>query len=171
MKQFLFILFSFCFSAVQLQAQTDVTELYNKALTLKKERKCAEAIPVLQKIIELKPDYLKALLDLGWCYNETKQFVKAIPYLKNAMALDSMDAVACGEIGYTYYSLQSIDTAVEHLTKANLLKPKTETTLYYLGLCYVKKANKAEAVKKYNELSLLNSSYAGKLLEEIKGMK
>lgn len=171
MKQFLLILFSFCFSSVQLQAQTDVTELYNKALLLKKERKCAEAIPVLQKIIEMKPDYSKVLLDLGWCFNETKQFAKAMSYLQKLIALDSTDAIAWGEIGYTYYSLQSIDTAVEHLTKANLLKPKTETTLYYLGLCYIRKSNKAEAVKKYNELSLLNSSYAGKLLEEIKDMK
>ena len=171
MKKIVLLIVAFCFFTVQLQAQADVTELYNKALLLKKERKCAEAIPVLQKIIELKPDYSKALLDLGWCYNEIKQFAKAISPLQKVIDIDSTDANAWGEIGYTYYSLQSFDTAVEHLTKANLLKPKTETTLYYLGLCYVGKSNKAEAVKKYNELSLLNSSYAGKLLDEIKGMK
>lgn len=170
MKQLTFIIFLACFGTFQLQAQTE-TELYNKAHAFKKERKCAEAIPVLLKLLELKPDHSKALNDIGWCYNETAQFSKAIPHLQKALALDSTDAMALGEIGYTYYSLQQYDLSLEHLNKANEFKPKTETTLYYLGLCYVKKINKAEAVKKYNELSLMNSSYAGKLLEEIKAMK
>ncbi|MBX9784811.1 MAG: tetratricopeptide repeat protein [Chitinophagaceae bacterium] len=170
MKQLILIIVVVCFGTFQLQAQADA-ELYNKALAFKKERKCAEAIPVLLKLLELKPDHSKALNDIGWCYNETAQFAKAVPHLQKAIALDSTDASAFGEIGYSYYSLQQYDLSVEHLNKANQFKPKTETTVYYLGLCYVKKNNKAEAVKKYNELSLMNSSYAGKLLEEIKEMK
>lgn len=170
MKQFLAIIFFFS-SAFEVMAQTDVNDLYNKALNLKKERKCAEAIPLLLKIIELKPEYTKALTDLGWCYNETKAFDKAVPVLQKAIILDSVNAVAFAEIGYTFYSIQQYTTAVGNLNSANYLKPKTETTLYYLGLCFVRLNAKTEAVKKYNELALMNSSYAGKLLEEIKAMR
>jgi tetratricopeptide (TPR) repeat protein len=170
MKQLLAIVF-FLSVAFQLQAQVDVNELYNKALALKKERKCAEAIPVLIKLIELKPDHSKALIDLGWCYNETKEFAQAISRLQKALLIDSVNATAFAEIGYSYYSIEQYTTAIGNLNSANHFKPKTETTIYYLGLCFVRLNAKAEAVKKYNELSLLNSSYAGKLLEEIKGMK
>jgi tetratricopeptide (TPR) repeat protein len=170
MKHFLTIFFFLSCSA-GLMAQADVTELYNKAQALKKERKCAEAIPVLLKIVEQKPNHTKASTDLGWCYNETKQFDQAIPHLQKALVIDSSDAVAHGELGYSYYSIQQYTIAIGHLNNANFLKPKTETTIYYLGLCFVRLNAKPEAVKKYNELSLMNSSYAGKLLEEIKGMK
>ncbi|MFN5136445.1 MAG: tetratricopeptide repeat protein, partial [Chitinophagaceae bacterium] len=81
MKYFFLILFFLgCF--FQLIAQGDATDLYNKARALKKERKCYEAIPVLLKVLELKPSNTKALNDIGWCYNETKQFDKAIPQLQ-----------------------------------------------------------------------------------------
>jgi tetratricopeptide (TPR) repeat protein len=158
-------------NSFSLSAQVDVNELYNKALILKKERKCAEAIPILLKVTELKPNHSKALADLGWCYNETKQFDQAIPQLQKAILADSSDATAYGEIGYSFYSIQQYSTAIGHLNNANHLKPKTEITIYYLGLCFVRLNSKADAVKKYNELSLMNSSYAGKLLEEIKAMK
>ncbi|HEX4957411.1 MAG TPA: tetratricopeptide repeat protein [Lacibacter sp.] len=170
MKQVLSIVF-FLAVSVQVLAQADVQELYNQALALKKERKCTEAIPVLLKVTELRPNYAKALADLGWCYNETKQFDKAIPQLQKALLADSTDAIAYSEIGYSYYSIQQYATAIGHLNNANYLKPRTETTIYYLGLCFVRLNSKTEAVKRYNELSLMNSSYAGKLLEEIKLMK
>lgn len=167
----LFAIVFFLMMSVAVTAQVDINELYNKALALKKERKCAEAIPILLKVTELKPNHSKALADLGWCYNETKQFDQAIPQLQKAILADSVDATAHGEIGYAYYSIQQYSTAIGHLNNANHLKPKTETTIYYLGLCFVRLNSKPEAVKRYNELSLMNSSYAGKLLEEIKGMK
>ncbi len=170
MKQFISIVF-FLIVSVQLTAQVDVNELYNKAIALKKERKCAEAIPLLLKVTELKPTQPKVFTDLGWCYNETKQFDQAITSLQKAVLADSSDATAHGEIGYSYYSIQQYTVAIGHLNISNQLKPKTETTTYYLGLCFVKLNGKADAVKKYNELSLMNSSYAGKLLEEIKNMK
>jgi tetratricopeptide (TPR) repeat protein len=170
MKYFFLILFFLgCF--FQLIAQGDATELYNKALALKKERKCSEAIPVLLKVLELKPSNTKALNDIGWCYNETKQFDKAIPQLQKAIQIDSSDAGAYAEIGYSYYSIKMYSLAIGNLNLANRLNPKVETTLYYLGLSFVRLNSKADAVKKYNELSLMNSSYAGKLLEEIKAMK
>lgn len=171
MKKILIAIVIVSFHALHVQAQGNVSELFNNALALKKERKCTEIVPLLLKVTASKPDFSKAFYELGWCYNELSQFDKAVPVLQKALNLDSTDYLIWSEAGYSYYSLQQFDTAITFLTKANLLKPKTETTLYYLGLCYVNKTNKAEAVKKYNELSLISSSYAGKLLEAIKAMK
>jgi tetratricopeptide (TPR) repeat protein len=157
-------------AAMNIKAQSE-TELLNKALAFKKERKCTEAIPLLQKLLELNPQHIKALNELGWCLNENKQYTKAIAYLQKAIQIDSVNAFAFAEIGYSYYSIQEYTVAIGNLNIADKLNPKIETTIYYLGLCFVRLNSKAGAVKKYNELALLNSSYAGKLLDEIKAMK
>ena len=170
MKRILFVAFILSCVFFEARAQSEA-ELYAKTQVLKKERKCGEAIPLLLKMLEQKPNDTKLLNDVGWCYNETKQFEKAITHLQKAIQIDSSNATAHAEIGYSYYSTQMYTVAIANLNIANTYQPKTETTLYYLGLCFVRLNSKADAVKKYNELSLMNSSYAGKLLDEIKAMK
>lgn len=170
MKRVMFVALMIGCALLQVQAQSE-TELYAKAQALKKERKCGEALPLLLKALEQKPNDSKLLNDIGWCYNETRQFEKAITHLQKSIQVDSVNATAYAEIGYSYYSIQMYTVAIGNLNIANTLQPKIETTLYYLGLCFVRLNSKADAVKKYNELSLMNSSYAGKLLDEIKAMK
>ncbi len=263
----------FCYT-VPVFAQTDrADELYRKALLLKKDNKCNEAIGLLKNAIELKPAFTEAMYELGWCYNETQQyklalpvlamcrqilpndyriiyedgfaksqeglaneamddynkvislnpsfarvyiaradlfrdakentnaaladylksieydsssakvyywigwcyndlglFEKAVPYLQKAITFEKQNYLSYSEIGFAYFSLGRYAEAIEMLTRADQLKPKFETTLYYLGLCYVKQKNKPDAVKKYNELVLLGSEYAISLLNEIKNM-
>ncbi len=170
MKRFFFIVFILSCCLHQLNAQTEA-DLYTKAQVLKKERKCNEALPLMLKALEQKPNDSKLLSDIGWCFNEIKQFDKAITHLQKSIQSDSSNTTAYAEIGYSYYSIKMYSMAISNLNIANTLQPKTETTLYYLGLCFVRISSKADAVKKYNELSLMNSNYAGKLLNEIKAMK
>ena len=47
---------------------------------------------------------------------------------------------------------------------------KTELSLYYAGLCYVKMNRKSSAQQKYDELKELNSKYASQLNDKIKEM-
>lgn len=263
----------FCYT-VPVSAQTDrADELYRKALLLKKDNKCNEAIDLLKNAIELNPSFAEAMYELGWCYNETQQyklalpvlakgrqllpndyrviyedgfakahsglaneamddynkviilnssfarvysaradlykdakentnaaladylksieydssavkvyywvgwcyndlgsFEKAIPYLQKAVSFDKQNYLPYSEIGISYFSLGRYAEANEQLTRAEMLKPKVETTVYYLGLCYVKQNLKPDAVKKYNQLVLLGSGFAQNLLNEIKKM-
>ncbi len=126
-------------------------------------------------------DYLKAsALDttavnhyywIGWCYNDLGRFSEALPYLQKAIELDNRNELYYTEIGFSCFSLERYDEALLHLQKADALKPDLETTLYYLGMCYVKQNKKADALKKYNELNAMKSTYATGLLNEIKLMK
>ncbi|MEQ1798704.1 MAG: tetratricopeptide repeat protein [Lacibacter sp.] len=271
-KLIIFLLL-FCY-AVPVFAQTDrADELYRKALLLKKDNKCNEAIDLLKNAIELKPSFAEAMYELSWCYNETQQyklalpvlakcrqllpddyriiyedgfakaqsglaneamddynkviilnpsfarvyiaradlykdakentnaaladylksieydsstvkvyyligwcyndlgsFDKAIPYLQKVISFEKQNYLYYSEIGFAYFSLGRYAEAVEQLSRADLLKPKVETTVYYLGLSYVKQNLKPEAVKKYNELVLMGSGMAQNLLNEIKKM-
>lgn len=126
-------------------------------------------------------DFLKALsLDsteskihyrIGWCYNDLGKFNEAVPYLQKAIGFEEQNYLSYSELGFSLFSLNRMEEALQRLNKANELKPGFETTVYYIGMCHVKQNKKADAVQKYNELVKLNSSYAASLLNEIKLMK
>lgn len=261
-------------SALAKAQGEDPDELFRKASVLKKESKCAEAIPLLKKAIALKPFFPEAFYEMGWCYNELHQYAealpvlqkgytqspdnmlivyeiglakqqlgqfndalsdyntvlqktpsfaqayiargdlyrehfekpeeavkdyvkaietdtsspkahywagwcyndlgfyeKAVPLLKKAVIFDPGNHLPRTELGFSFYSLKQYDEALQQLLKANELKPKFEMTVYYIGLCYVKKSMKVDAVKKYNELVMIGSEFAINLLAEIKNMK
>lgn len=131
----------------------------------------ANALEDYLKALEYDSTTVKVYYWVGWCYNDLGQFEKAIPYLQKAISFEKQNYLSYSEIGFSCFSLGRYSEAVEYLSRADLLKPKFETTVYYLGLCYVKQNLKQDAVKKYNELVLLGSEYAISLLNEIKNMK
>jgi tetratricopeptide (TPR) repeat protein len=108
---------------------------------------------------------------IGWCYNDLGKFNEALPYLEKSIDIDAQQYLSYSELGFSLFSLNRMDDALLRLNKANELKPGFETTLYYIGMCYVKQNKKAEAVQKYNELVQHNSGYAVSLLNAIKAMK
>lgn len=130
-----------------------------------------DAVKDYLKAIETDTSSPKAHYWAGWCYNDLGFYEKAVPLLKKAVIFDAENHLTWTELGFSYYSLQQHDLALQQLLKANEIKPKFEMTVYYLGLCYVKKSMKAEAVKKYNELVMMGSEFAINLLAEIKNMK
>lgn len=107
---------------------------------------------------------------IGWCYNDLGKYIDALPYLQRAILFEEQNYLSHSELGFTFFSLNRFDEAVVYLQKANTLKAGFETTVYYLGMCFVKQQKKQEAVQKYNELVQLNSNYAPALLKGIKEM-
>jgi len=181
------IIYESGFAKYKLGQINAALEDYNKALDLNPsfakayavradlykdaQKNTAAALVDYLKALEFDSITVKTYYWIGWCYNDLHQFEKAIPYLQKAIGFEKQNYLSYAEIGFAYFSLNQIDKAVEHLLIADRLKPNFETTLYYLGICYVRQNKKPDAVKKYNELVLQNSSYAGTLLNEIKKMK
>jgi len=91
----------------------------------------------------------------------------AVYYLQKILIEEPNHTLAAVELGYAYYSLSRCREAVAALKPALLAKPKPEIAVYYTGMCMVKIGNKELALDKYNELVILNSAYAAKLLQEI----
>ena len=131
----------------------------------------AAALQLFIKAADLDTGNAKNFYWAGWCCNELGQPLKAIPFLTKAAENLSYRALAFSETGFSYYSLGNYILALDFLTKSDNIRPKMELNLFYMGMCYVKQGNKPLAVKKYNELVLLESDYAISLLNEIKNMK
>ncbi len=131
-----------------------------------------KALNWYNSVISREPNNKKAHYWAGWCHNELKEYALAQPCLLKAVALDPNDRIAYSELGYTAYSLGNFTEAISFLRKTESIPgPKIGTALYYLGLCYAKTDQKQEAIKKYNELVLMNSDLAPALLTEIRAMK
>jgi tetratricopeptide (TPR) repeat protein len=137
--------------------------------TLKQDSK--EAISWYKKVLEHDKNNKKANYWIGWCANDLGQFTLSIPHLKKTIELDASDMLAKTELGYSYYATNQFEDAIAVLKETEKVSPKIETALFYQGMCYVKVKNKADAVKKYNELEIMGSEHALELLSEIRSMK
>lgn len=130
------------------------------------------AINWYRSVIARDPNNKKAHYWAGWCHNELKEYTQAQPYLQRVLSLDPEDRLAYSELGYAAYSLKNFTDAISYLKKTETLPgPRIETAMYYLGLCYTQTGQKQEAIKKYNELVLMESELATGLLAEIRAMK
>lgn len=181
------IIYEAGFAKAQLGMTNEALDDYNRVTTLNSsfarvyvaradlykdaKENTASALADYVKSLEYDTTTVKVYYWIGWCYNDLGQFEKAIPYLQKAILFEKQNYLSYSEIGFSWFSLGRYSEAVEQLSRADQLNPKFETTVYYLGLCYVKQSRKPDAVKKYNDLVLLGSEYAISLLNEIKNMK
>ena len=128
------------------------------------------ALADFQKAFFIDSTEKKLHYRIGWCYNDLGQYADALPYLQKAISFEEQNYLSHSELGFTLFSLNRFDEAVVHLQKANSIKAGFETTVYYLGMCFVKPQKKQEALQKYNELVQLNRNYAPGLFNGIKEM-
>jgi tetratricopeptide (TPR) repeat protein len=156
-----------------LQLNPGFAQAYAAKADLLKDYKnnTAEALTNYLQALKIDTSFQKLNYWIGWCYNDMEDYQRALPYLQKASSFAGQRYLSLSELGFTYYALQQYDQSLAVLLKADAEKPQFEITLYYLGLNYVKLKQKADAVKKYNELVLQGSEYAISLLNEIKNMK
>jgi tetratricopeptide (TPR) repeat protein len=155
-----------------LQMNTSFTKAYIARGDLYKDvqKNTNAALADFLKAFSIDSTEKKLHYRIGWCYNDLGKFAEALPYLQKAINFEEQNYLSHSELGFTLFSLNRFDEAVVHLQKANSLKAGFETTVYYLGMCFVKQQKKQEALQKYNELVQLNSNYAPGLLKGIKEM-
>jgi tetratricopeptide (TPR) repeat protein len=152
--------------AIKLDAKS-LTALNGRADVYRKLKKDnTEAIRLYRKTLEVDLNNTNANYYTGWCYNELSKYNDAIPYLKKAIQADAGFVSAYTELGYSDYALKNYDEALATLKKGIAIE-KTELSIYYSGLCYVAKKDKAAAEKIMNELVTMDSEYAGQLKDLI----
>ncbi|MBI1344551.1 MAG: tetratricopeptide repeat protein [Terrimonas sp.] len=152
--------------SVNLSAKLGLGDIYRD-----KKHDVKEALKWYRDVLRLDKGNKKANYWAGWCCNELKYFSEAIPYLEKVVSIDTVYYLGFAELGYSLYATGKYQEALIHLKKAEKAEPRIETSLYYSGLCYIKTGQKQEAIKKYNELTLMESELAVGLLAEIQAMK
>ena len=92
-------------------------EFYNEGKKLKDEKKSAEAIKKYQAALDLNPGYTDARYEMGWCYNDTKDYFAAIRTLRLAMPAMKEVYKANFEMGYAFEKTDSYDSALYYYNR------------------------------------------------------
>jgi tetratricopeptide (TPR) repeat protein/peroxiredoxin len=140
--------------ATKLQAtypDTLANSWNNLGLLATKEGRTAEAIPLFQKALELNPDHVIALGNLGNAYRQQKNWDEARRALEHAVAVSPEDAEANYSLGMVFAQLSDNDRAYDYLQRALKSRPDYPEALNNLGVLYLRTGRRNEGVASFEE--------------------
>ncbi|MBZ5653430.1 MAG: tetratricopeptide repeat protein, partial [Acidobacteriia bacterium] len=123
----------------------------NLGLLATREGRTAEAIPYFQEALNLNPDHLIALENLGNAYRQQKNWDEARKLLERAVAVGPQDAEANYSLGMVFAQLNENDRAYEYLQRALKARPGYPEALNNLGVLYLRTRRRDDAVASFEE--------------------
>jgi tetratricopeptide (TPR) repeat protein/peroxiredoxin len=123
----------------------------NLGLIAAREGRSAEAIPYFQHALQLSPDHLVALDNLGNAYRLQKQWAEARETLEHAVAVGPEDPEANYSLGMVYAQLNDSDRAYDYLQRALKLRPGYPEALNNLGVLYLRTDRRDQAIAIFEE--------------------
>jgi tetratricopeptide (TPR) repeat protein len=105
-----------------------------------------EAIPLLRTRLQLEPDHVESLYNLGMVYSDRMQLTEARELLGRAVQLDPGDANAQVALGIAALRDNNPEAAQGPLEKAVVLQPRNPFALRTLGQLYLMKGNQKAAL-------------------------
>ena len=123
----------------------------NLGLLATREGQTAQAIAYFQEALQLSPDHLIALENLGNAYRQQKQWDAARRVLEHAVAVGPEDPEANYSLGMVFAQLDDNDRAYEYLQRALKLRPAYPEALNNLGVLYLRTRRRDEAVASFEE--------------------
>jgi tetratricopeptide (TPR) repeat protein/peroxiredoxin len=123
----------------------------NLGLLAIREGRAEEAIQHFQKALQLSPDYLIALENLGNAYRQLKQWEDARKTLEHAVAVGPQDPEANYSLGMVFAQLNDVDRTSDYLRRALKLRPDYPEALNNLGILYLRTQRRDEAVASFKE--------------------
>jgi len=127
------------------------------------------AIQMLEKSIELDPDYAPSYLELGnryhykSCYilGGEKDFSKAVELIKKAISINSEFASALSRLGLLYTEIGKIDESIALLRKSVEIKPNEADSHFALSYAYRYGGELEEARTEAEKAVMLNPKNPG----------
>ena len=139
--------------AIVNQAQTPA-EYYTKGNDLKKDKKITEAVAAYKEAVRLDPAYKEAWYELGWCYNDLKQYSNALSSLSKARSLQFSLPKMYFELGYAFEKLEKTDSAIANYNKCLSIKPDYSGAFLQLGYIAYNKDENAAALQYFKQYEL-----------------
>ena len=106
----------------------------------------AEAIPLLRTRLQLEPEHIESLYNLGMVYSNLQQLEQALELLRKAVELDPGFANAQVALGVAAIRAGDIDMAQGPLEKAVVLEPRNPFALRTLAQVHLMRSDPASAL-------------------------
>jgi tetratricopeptide (TPR) repeat protein/peroxiredoxin len=123
----------------------------NLGLLATREGRIAESITYFQAALELSPDHLVALENLGNAYRQQRRWDDARKVLEHAVAVGPEDPGANYSLGMVWAQLDNTDLARKHLEAALKFRPDYPEALNNLGVLYLHTERRDEAVASFKK--------------------
>jgi tetratricopeptide (TPR) repeat protein/peroxiredoxin len=123
----------------------------NLGIVVARQGHTEEAIQNFQRALQIDPDFVIALVNLGNAYHQQKRWDDAKRVLERALELSPDDADANYGLGMIFAQLNDTDHAYDHLQKALAARPAYPEALNNLGVLYLRTNRQENAEKSFKE--------------------
>jgi tetratricopeptide (TPR) repeat protein len=123
----------------------------NLGILAGREGSTDEAIRNFRRALEMDPDYLVALVNLGNAYRQKKSWEEAKSVLRQAVEIKPEDAEANYGLGMVFAQLDDAERAYQYLQKALTARPAYPEALNNLGVLYLRTQRREQAESTFQE--------------------
>ncbi len=111
-----------------------------------------EAVAVYEKALELDPEYVEALVNLGAIKNELGATDEAIELLKRAIEVNPEDAKAYVNLGDAYYSRGNYYEAMQSFREALRVDPGSYEAHHRIAVAFADAQIYREAIREWEKV-------------------
>jgi arylsulfatase A-like enzyme/Flp pilus assembly protein TadD len=130
----------------------EVVNLLHRAEMLKEDLRFAEAVPLLEQVIEKEPNLPITYLQLGTAYTALKNYQKAIPVLQKAVELRPDLAVPRYQLGSALFETDNFAEAAVQFEGALVRIPDWAEARFSLATTYARLDRMPDAIKEYEKV-------------------
>ncbi|OFV99712.1 MAG: hypothetical protein A3F68_02275 [Acidobacteria bacterium RIFCSPLOWO2_12_FULL_54_10] len=123
-------------SVRQLTIEYSARREYDKAVDRLEDRDVDDAISHLQRALEISPQYMEAINNLGTIYFQLKDYSRAEEYFRRALVLEPNAFEPLLNLGGVLLALKQTDEILDLNLRAYELRPQDPLANAQLGLSY-----------------------------------
>ncbi|MFC1714195.1 tetratricopeptide repeat protein [Candidatus Poribacteria bacterium] len=133
---------------------------YNDGCRAMKNSNTSKAIECFKAALEIKPDMLEALVNLGLCYGERRDRQKQIHYLEEAVRINPNLATVRYDLGLAYSGVRMYLRAISEFRKATEINPSFRDAHFSLGMTLCKRGKHADAIPSFERCLELSPNWS-----------
>lgn len=130
---------------------------YNAALIKKHQGLLQEAISLLQRALQIKPDHINAHLVLGNALQLTDDLEPAIQHYQAALQLNPELGQAHHNLGLALHAQRQFEQALSCFQRALMIQPNDADALFNRGNALIELGRINEAIEAYEQAAALGS--------------
>jgi tetratricopeptide (TPR) repeat protein len=143
-----------------LLLQPPAAEAYRQAVSLYEQGRAEQAIPLLERAVQLEPKNAQYWKTLGVAHARLEDYRGSLEPFRQACLLDERLPDACYYAGRAFYASDQYEKALEPLSKALRVDPVKGRAEAALGQCHEALGQPAEAEKRLRAAVARNDSAA-----------
>jgi tetratricopeptide (TPR) repeat protein len=133
---------------------------YHLGLAYKEKEDYPNAVAALEQANSYKKfEDVNRIISLGTTYGLNRQYSKAIPLLKEALAKDSSSSDAWNNIGLYYGESGNLDSSMLAFANALKINANFEKAYYNRGNIWAKNGNFKQAIQEYAQAIKINPEF------------